>query len=175
MNDSTNVRIIADNIRKLEKMVKEAGSELPTPGAGDTGKIIKVGSSGYELATDYATSSYSETETFTGMTWIDGNDIYRKSFSYTTPETGTVTIGSIENLDTVLQMESIILANNGSFYYSAEISGITLKIAKSNGSFTAGAPSSSNFQNCSSIAWVLYTKTAPVPSTETKKKTTKKG
>ena len=106
MNDSTNVRIIADNIRKLEKMVKEAGSELPKPGAGDTGKIIKVGSSGYELADEYSYTPpayVSEGETNTGVKWTDGKDIYKKVITGTTPaESGTATLVTLTGYETVI-------------------------------------------------------------------------
>jgi hypothetical protein len=81
--DSTNVGIIAENIKKLETMVQEAGSKLPTPEAGDAGKILKVGSDGYELATEYSYTppAYSTEEVNTGQKWIDGRYVYRKVFT----------------------------------------------------------------------------------------------
>ena len=103
--DSMNPRQMSENILELQRQIKEAGSELPTPGVGDTGKILKVGASGYELgnelvptptvsdenkiikvnsegayalATEYSYTppAYSTTEVNTGQKWIDEKDIY---------------------------------------------------------------------------------------------------
>ena len=110
--DSMNPRQMAENILELQRQIKEAGSELPTPGVGDTGKILKVGASGYELgnelvptptvadenkiikvnsegaytlATEYSYTppAYSETEYDTGKLWVDGRKVYGRVLSGT--------------------------------------------------------------------------------------------
>ena len=174
MNDSTNVRIIADNIRKLEKMAKDAESKIPTPAAGDTGKILKVGSDGYELATDYATIGYSSTETDTGLTWIDGKKIYSRSFEGTTPETaGNLTVGTLGEISTLIHMF-------GSCSEAAHPERLRLlermyapTVAISTGEIVLSVAEGyvSSYYNLT----VLYTKPDPAPTNETKKKTTKKG
>lgn len=50
------------------------------------------------------TSHYSTEETFTGMYWIDGKKIYRKSCKYT----DTVTSGTYANIMTLLDYESVV-------------------------------------------------------------------
>lgn len=104
--DSTNPKTMAENIKKLEIMVKSAGSEVPTPGAGDTGKIIKVGLSGYELEDEYSYTPpayVAEGETNTGVKWTDGKDIYKKIITGTTPtESGTATLATLTGYDTII-------------------------------------------------------------------------
>lgn len=106
--DSTNVRVMADNIRKLKTEVENA-VELPSVETTDEGKVLTVNSSGKWAALDPASQlpavtsedegslltvnssgewakgnpiignlNYSETEQNTGVKWIDGKYIYRK-------------------------------------------------------------------------------------------------
>lgn len=120
--DSTNVRVMADNIRKLHQEV-EAAVELPTVTGSDEGKILTVNSSGKWAALDPASQlpavtsedegslltvnssgewakgnpvvgniDYSTTEQNTGIKWIDGEDIYSKVFSGTVTASGASTI-----------------------------------------------------------------------------------
>lgn len=181
MNDSTNVRIIADNIRKLEKMVKEAGSELPTPGAGDTGKILKVGSDGYELATEYSYTppAYSDTdEVETGRRWIDGKKIYEKVLITSFGDDGNLSVDvtslgidqliSLNGYASHLSNNSIVMAN----YYSSS----TNRFVPSYNTLTKiiSCSTASGYAGDSVVFIIEYTKADPVPSEETKK-TTKKG
>jgi hypothetical protein len=172
MNDSTNVRVIADNIRKLEKMVKEAGSELPNPGAGDTGKILKVGSGGYELATDYATVDYSTSETNTGRKWIDGREVFFIVISGTFPEITTTTTELIGTIDTDLEIidaEAVVHKTNN----QATKTSFAINYTKSSGEVTMGSVTTA-YSEGEYICLVYYVKPAPVPGNETKKKTTRK-
>ena len=177
MNDSTNVRIIADNIKKLEKMVKEAGSELPTPGAGDTGKILKVGSHGYELATEYSYTppAYSSTaEVNTGQKWIDGKDIYVKVLTGKLPEIESTSSQSISGLDSGLTLVDI----DGYFDVGTGPSSIlhfTVRYNESNGEIKVGSVQTS-YSEASYVIIARYTKPDPTPEpTTSTKKTTKKG
>ena len=112
--DSTNVRVIADNVKKLEKQINDLDVEIPSHGVGDAGKYLGVDSSGdlafsnvpnelppttgaaagqiLALDNDKAPEwvnnynlNYSETEINTGKKWIDGKDIYSRVFSGTLP------------------------------------------------------------------------------------------
>lgn len=84
--DSTNVRVIADNIRSL----KNQTSAIPSD------KIPK---------------DYSENETDTGVKWIDGKSVYSKVLSGTLPEvtaSGAFTIA--ENMDiNLLSVSGVVL------------------------------------------------------------------
>lgn len=173
--DSMNVGVIAENIKKLETMVQEAGSELPTPEAGDTGKIIKVGSEGYELATEYSYTppAYSKTEDVpTGKLWIDGSMIYERVYEGTTGETGNTVITDRSDITTLCEIEAHltsiydVLENMDDLNMRPRYSAAT-GIAFTNSTTAA-------YQNVPYYAIVTFTKTAPVPS-ETKKKTSKKG
>lgn len=183
MNDSTNVRVMADNIRKLEKMVKEAGSELPTPGAGDTGKILKVGSNGYELATDYATLNYSTEEQDTGVKWIDGKSIYFTSHAFEAdPDAASPVARSFQLLDVdkIIKICGIAsritdqeLVEDLDGYYDSGVRN-NVRYARNNQSVQITSYFSSGTFG-GAIVIVYYTKTEPAPTNETKKKTTKKG
>ena len=171
--DSMNVGVIAENIKKLETMVQEAGSELPTPGVGDTGKILKVGSDGYELATEYSYTPpayVAEGETNTGVKWTDGKDIYKKIITGTTPaESGTATLATLTGVDTVI------------CWYGTIGDTIIHEIERSldiNFSYTSGNMAAAFSGSTLNVPYKLiieYTKQTPVPSNETKKKTSKKG
>ncbi len=174
--DSMNVGVIAENIKKLEAMVQEAGSELPTPEAGDVGKILKVGSDGYELATEYSYTppAYSSTaEVNTGQKWIDGKDIYVKVLSGTLPEIASTSNQSISGLDSGLMLVDIdgyFDAGNG----PSSILHFTVRYNIEDGEVKVGSVQTA-YSLAAYTLIVRYTKPAPVPSTETKKKTPKKG
>lgn len=169
--DSMNVGVIAENIKKLETMVQEAGSELPTPGAGDTGKIIKVGSTGYELSDEYSYTppAFSTTEIDTGIKYGEKN-VYQITFIGTTPEEiGTYSFGTLANYESVLHIYGSIRAASG-FIHAIE-RGLDITVNVNNGSLGANITAGYNGQNY--IVTVLYTKVTP--GNETKKKTSKKG
>lgn len=60
-------------------------------------------------------NSYSETETLTGGTWIDGKPIYRKVINFgTLPNNTEKTVNhNISNLDTLIKMECIAKSASG--------------------------------------------------------------
>ena len=101
MIDSTNPRIMADNIRALS--ANSGGSNVvPNPGGQSTGELESLGIDGskYRIPT-YSPADYSTSEVDTGIKWIDNSPIYRivKTFdsSDITSEAGggKVLIGSI--------------------------------------------------------------------------------
>lgn len=180
INDSTNVRVIADNIKKLEKMVKEAGSELPTPGAGDTGKILKVGSDGYELAAEYSYTppAFSSTSGVnTGQKWIDGKDIYQAVFSGVVPASGEPAVGFDLDFDTIIEIEGTTENSTNHSIYDADH---YLTVAASP-SAKKILLSGSQYAGNNFTIIIRYTipdppsKSLDEPEETTKKKTTKKG
>ena len=59
-------------------------------------------------------TSYSTTETNTGLKWIDNKPIYRKVFQYTSPADNTFqTIGSLSGIDTLVNIHGSFLRNDG--------------------------------------------------------------
>lgn len=61
-------------------------------------------------------NTYSTSEVDTGKTWIDSKPIYRKVISnITTPSTTNswVSIGSVSNVDTLINMYGFIIAGDG--------------------------------------------------------------
>lgn len=177
MNDSTNIRIIADNIRKLEKMVKEAGSELPTPGAGDAGKILKVGSDGYELATEYSYTppTYSTTEVNTGYKWIDNRDIYRIVFEGNfEAQTGVFNpvYGVVQNAEAIMVNGFLTRIDD---YTSTLLEHFNTGYNESSGNLYSLAVPDTYSEGKYTVIFEYVKKPSPEPSNETKKKTTKKG
>ena len=168
LHDSMDVGVLAENVRLLQKEIKEVRSELPTPAAGDTGKILKVGSDGYELATDYATIGYSSTETDTGLTWIDGKKIYSRSFEGTTPETaGNLTVGTLGEISTLIHMFGSCseAAHPERLRLLERMYAPTVAISTGEIFLSVAEGYVSSYYNLT----VLYTKPDPAPTNETKK------
>ena len=66
-------------------------------------------------------NTYSTSETNTGKKWIDGKDIYRKCFSFTNTTTSNETIGTITNLDRIVDIYGSAI-NNGNIKVHIPIS-----------------------------------------------------
>lgn len=87
MIDSTNPRILADQIRALWNKVKSI-TGLPATTSATDGQILKLNSEKEATWADeysYTPPAYSETEVNTGQKWIDGKEIYMKVISGTVP------------------------------------------------------------------------------------------
>ena len=151
MNDSTNVRVIADNIRKLNSRasnLEDAAAKIP--------------------------KDLSTTETNTGVKWIDGKDIYQIVLSGKLPiiESSSVNVLVSENFDADIIIERFELVYDVSgnqhcdqHYIKYYTTNKHLEIAGLGSGFT----------ECNYVLVLFYTKPTPVPSeTSTKKKTTRK-
>lgn len=153
MNDSTNIRIIADNIRKLNSR-----------------------SSNLEKSAAKIPKNYSTDEIDTGLKWIDGATIYQKTFTGTHGEEGgseTLLAGIDKIINAYGYVEDGSAGSrciSGSDYFSA-----TKHVYFLSNSGNLVVNVTSGFGLCPYAYTVLYTKPAPTPSNETKKKTTKKG
>lgn len=191
--DSMNPRQMAENILELQRQIKEAGSELPTPEAGDVGKILKVGSNGYELATEYSYTppAYSSAEEVnTGQKWVDGSDIFRKVL--TIPADASATSPTVKNadlsgIDKLIYIDSVIYFNDaetgenlmyvypGNCYYGSTNRNSTI-YDKTNETFIQTVHFTGVTYGGSNII-AYYTKPATTPelSQLTRKKTSKKG
>lgn len=71
--------------------------------------------------------SYSFEEIKTGATWVDGLPIYKKTFTGTWTETSAQIIGSVLNMDTIVNLESFVITSGGTWiplsYYSQSSGG----------------------------------------------------
>ena len=147
MIDSTNPRIMADNIKEL---AASAGESYTPPG-------------------------YSTDEVDTGVTWIDGNKIYRKVISAgTLPNNTTKSIATgITGLGIMLRIYGIANTAGGAcplpFVDDADVSGNILIDYQANGDVRI--ISGSDKSGYTGYIILEYTKAAPTRST---KKTTKK-
>ena len=65
-------------------------------------------------------ASYFTNEVNTGVKWIDGKDIYRKSGSYNYSSTGLVTVETITGIDNIINLYGFL--NTGSWQYPANSS-----------------------------------------------------
>lgn len=92
--------------------IRKIGTSVPLP----SGQVIDSlnGSSTTNAPSIRAVNEglqdiYSTSEVKTNKIWIDGKPIYRKTFTTTNlPGNATTTIGSISNLDTVIDINGII-------------------------------------------------------------------
>ena len=106
--DSTNPRIMADNIRELAR--NGGGSGLPDVTAADNGKILGVVEGVWNKMDAPSGVDYSITEQDTGIKWVDGKDIYQKTFVFEnisiTPQ-NPVKIGEISEGDNVILFNGV--------------------------------------------------------------------
>lgn len=201
--NSTNIKVISEEIQRLKDQVHAIDVEVPDPSDATDGQILSVDDGKYvisdpelpavtaaspgdvlglvgeakapEWITPFTPADYSETETATGYKWIDGKDIYFKTFSGTMPSTGgDVIFDSSTSLEHIITIKGDVTSSGGyihsierafDVYYDIN----TTKIM---------ASMISAYYSATYNITVYYTKPTPVPSNETqstKKKTTKKG
>lgn len=172
--DSTNPRIMADNIRELAR--NGGRSDLPDVTAADNGKILGV-VEGFWNKMDASSGgvNYSTNEQDTGLTWLDGSKIYQKTISVDNLDYGgtrSVNHG-IENFGNIINVQGIgsidhsvkvLPYTQGTIQTTIRIDGFdntTFNVTIGNGFVT-------NLTNCAFT--LMYTKTS---TTKSKKKTTK--
>lgn len=112
MVDSNNIAIIRQNLIELKRQIDALDVEIPSHAAIDAGKILAVDSSGdleWKEEYSYTPPAYSSTEEVsTGHKWIDGKNIYCKSYiipediSSTSPFLATITLG--DNIDEIIDI-----------------------------------------------------------------------
>ena len=110
MIDSTNPRILADNIRHLD--AKTPGTVVtPNPEGEAVGDLnsLGIGSLKY-IIPSYTPVGYSTLEVDTGMTWIDGSEIYQKTIEVTGI---TATDHNISDIDKIIGCECILIKDSG--------------------------------------------------------------
>lgn len=190
--NSTNIKVISEEIQRLKNKVHDIDIEVPDPSEATDGQILSVEDGEYvisdpELPATTAASTgdvlglvgeakipgwvkpynlnYSTTEVATGQTWTDGRDVYFKVIENT--------IGTEEDLNISLVADKLIM-----------VEGITVN-PSSGKSFDMDHYISWEFlnnvltikkttyvNNFTMLLW--YVKATPEP-TVTRKKTTKKG
>lgn len=115
--DSTNPRIMADNIRELAKNGGGGGSDLPEVTSADNGKVLGVVEGSWnKMDAPSGGIDYSTTEQNTGRKWIDGKDIFQKTIvleSTVLVKTSWISTGIASgDILTVLNMEILDGNNN---------------------------------------------------------------
>lgn len=172
MIDSTNVRVLADNISKLWDKIKSiSGDLLPSRSTATTGQILKLtGENKTPAWSDeysYTPPAYSETETATGQKWIDNKDVYCRVFSSNTPGTasaGTYNLVDLEENHVINCFGFIMLSDVKVFFNTATGAGNIFLQQKATGEIAFTTNSASSFSNKPFVLIVYYTKPDPVPS-----------
>ena len=141
MTDSTNPRVMADNIKKLDAADQETAGVLE------------------------ALQIYDDAETDTGKKWINGETIYRKVFTISELTEGSATVvHGIDNLDTIITLEGAVKATSNYYavgYYNGSNSRVTCFISGNAIVLTIGSTFVSTFTECNIV--LEYTKTPPTP------------
>ena len=95
--DSTNPRIMADNIKRLENEIKSGGSILPTVTTSDEGKVLTVNSSGNWDAENPVTELPDTTSATAGQVLkldSDKKPEWADEYSYTPPSYSTTEVNT---------------------------------------------------------------------------------
>lgn len=115
---------------------------------------------------------YSTSEVNTGIKWIDGSYIYKKTVSLGTApnKTGKTVQANIANLDKMIRLEGMAYSSTGVFYFGPTDTAFyadtllvgsgswMLGYSKSNDSFTL--TTASDRSNCTAYATIWYTKSS---------------
>ena len=142
--NSTNIKVISEEIQRLKDQVHAIDVEVPDPSQATDGQILSVDDGKYVISdpelpvvtaastgdvlglvgeaktpgwiTPYTPIDYSETEQDTGIKWIDGKSIYSKTFIIEPQESGSTTINIPlgDNVDNVIRMYGTIHRANAS-------------------------------------------------------------
>ena len=104
MIDSTNPRILADNIRQLVAAGSGGSTVVPNPEGEVTGVLSSLGIDGSKFSIpQYTSLGYSTEEVDLGIKWIDGNEIYRKTFDLETAV--VVSRENFTDVDSVIKID----------------------------------------------------------------------
>ena len=166
--DSTNPRIMADNIRELSRN-GGGGSDLPEVTSADNGKVLGVVEGSWNKMDAPYGVDYSETEQLTGQKWIDGKEIYRKTIDLgvggvTTPAQSWYTTDyDASSVDKIIDCK--VSNDDGAFfgYYGA--------VKQTNANNKLGIYSTRSAQQIVRYITIDYTKLTETKTT--KRKTTK--
>ena len=147
MIDSTNPRVMADNIRHLT-----AGEQANTTAIGTNTSSIS------------ALQTFDTDETNTGMKWIDDKDIYRKVLTGTS-ETGTISITVLTLYIEQLTDVRIFVKDNDDVLYGIgyRYSNTLVYWNISSGSLNIVLGSTAPATPVSYVVILEYTKTDPAP------------
>lgn len=176
MVDSTNPRIIADNIKELA--ARDVGSIVEANPTGEaTADLEKLGVDGtvYGIPT-YQPTGYSTEEVDTGVTWLNGEKIFRKVISVgDLPNATTKSVAAgITNLGIMLKIYGVAYTSGSSaiplpFVDDAYVAGNILIDYQASGDIRI--ISGSDKSAFTGYIVLEYTKTA---STNSTKRTSKK-
>lgn len=183
--DSTNPRIMADNIREL---ARNGESDLPDVTAADNGKILGVVEGSWnKMDAPSGEIDYSTTEQNTRRKWIDGKDIYQKTIAISEGIVSGVDNSvshNIADIDEVIDYDAIMIESSG---YSTKMTQPVASASSDTSNVNATYAAYVNFvgktdflytlgsvivnQVSKIVVTIYYTKTPETKST--KRKTTK--
>lgn len=98
--------------------------QLPDVEPTDEGKILTVNSSGKWAAADPSSSydlDYSTTEVKTGQTWIDGSDIYQKTYHISSVTSPYTSVASLVDVDKIIKYEGNAYVTDQDTVYTMSI------------------------------------------------------
>ena len=157
MIDSTNPRIMADNIRALsDKEIAEAAEILALQGT-----VVAQGNAIEALG------SYSTTEVNTGKKWIDDSPIYRKVIEKTVPNTTDGVVSEVNEAfsDLPISITGIVIVSTRRFPLGYEnASGFSIKSYWSEADGIKLITNGSSYNGGSAKIIVEYIKAAPAPT-----------
>lgn len=191
MRNDTKLDVLWDDVQEIKASGGGGGSDLPDVTAADNGDVLTVVNGAWAKAAlppyPIGNLDYSTTEQNTGIKWIDGKDIYQKTFidetefSGSSTHTHSIPNSLIDGIHEVISIESKALI--GSEYYFGSQLIITPGTSSSNltnyirigydntdGVYEYGKLENA-FKATKFVITLFYTKSA---ATETKKATKKK-
>ena len=160
----TKINLMWEKLKELTAQVAGIASHvLPGTGSATTGQILKLTADKTPAWADeysYTPPAYSTDEVNTGQKWIDGRDIYCKSYSGTLPEitsTQNIVIDNIENIELINFINTLsdgirTYTNRYPLVYNISVGNVGIYNV------------STTFSEEAYTATIFYVKTPPVPA-----------
>ncbi|MEE3334370.1 MAG: hypothetical protein VZR54_08930 [Ruminococcus sp.] len=164
--NTINIKALSEQVSKLSA----SGSSLPDVTTADNGKVLGVVEGSWnKIDAPSGGVDYSTTEQNTGIKWIDGKDIYQKTYVFENTSISPqnpVKIADISGVDHVVLFKGSITESDTIY----AIPDISLRCFIENNELKLGCPLNTSWISANGSVTILYTKPT---ETKTKRKTTK--
>ena len=188
--NSINIKVMSEEIQRIKDKLHAIDVEVPDPSQATDGQILSVDDGKYVISdpelpatteaatgdvlgltgegkapgwiTPFTPPSYVLNEDVdTGVKTEDGEAIYKRKYTFTTPESGTSTVFQRSDIN-LLTFDLYVTNASGNLYNMFNVGGPAPQFTNA-GDFVISAPTSAAFQGQTGYMYITFTKPAPTP------------